>query len=92
MGLTHVKSSLPLGIRKDLASVDEIVSWDAHLIGHKEVSSSIDKGLEDIVDEMEKQHQNSHCKHRGSDNKRDTVNTEYSGLLPTYQEAPQWMS
>jgi len=54
--------SLPLGIQKDLALVDEIVSCDAHLIGHQEESSSIDEGLENIFDEMEKQHQDSHCK------------------------------
>jgi len=47
MGLTHVMCSLPLGIQQDLASVDETVSWDVHLIGHEEVSSSVDC-LEDI--------------------------------------------
>jgi hypothetical protein len=83
--------SLPLGIQKDLASVDEIVNRDAPLIGYEEMSSSIE-GLEDIFDEMEKQHQDSHCKNRDSYNKRDTANTEHRRSLPGYQEAPQSVS
>jgi len=37
MGLTQVMCSLPLRIQKDLASVDENVSWDAQVIGHEGV-------------------------------------------------------
>jgi hypothetical protein len=82
MGLNHMTCRLPLDFLKEWGSVDEIKSDDTDLILHEEVPSTLNKVLEQIFKEMEKQHHDAHRTDNDSDDNSDTVNTDHSRPLP----------
>jgi hypothetical protein len=53
-GLNQVIHSLPLNLQKDLASVDDVESYDADIIIHEEIACTPDDILEEIFKEMDK--------------------------------------
>jgi hypothetical protein len=72
-------------------SVNEIKSDDTDLNVHEKVPFTLNKVLEQILEEMEEQHHDSHCKDSDSEDNNDVVNTDHSRLLPvpSHKEALQ---